>query len=190
MTFDLSTTTVNLDRALDRALGSATAAGIWRLEAAKSTVEFRARTIWGLVPVRGSFRAVEGEGEVAADGAVAGSLIIRADSLDTGNAKRDAHLRGKDFFDAENHPAIVVDVTGADRIGNARLRVSAELQVLGSRRPVAFDAAVLALSDSSAQLRAELVIDRHEFGLSWNQLGMVGRKVTALVVATFARELG
>ena len=179
---------VTLDRALDQALGSGTAAGSWRLDPQKSSVEFRARSIWGLVPVHGTFRTVEGGGRVAADGTVVGALTIGADSLETGNAKRDVHLRGKAFFDVENHPSLVVNISGADRIGNGRLRVAGALQVLAATRPIAFDAAVVALSESTAQLRAELVVDRHEFGLTWNQLGMLTRNVTARVLLSLARD--
>jgi polyisoprenoid-binding protein YceI len=189
MTNDLSPDTpVSLDRALDQALGLGTAAGGWQLDPQKSSVEFRTRTMWGLVPVHGSFLSVEGDGQVESDGDVAGVLTIRADSLDTANAKRDAHLRGKDFFDVERHPSIVLSITGADRIGNARLRLSGDLQVLGNSRPVAFDAEVVALGGSAVQLRAELAVNRYDYGLSWNQLGMVTRKVVARVHANFNRE--
>jgi len=177
-----------LERALDQALGSATAAGTWRLDPQKSTVEIHARTIWGLVPVHGSFSGVEGGGEVESDGTVVGTLTIRADSLDTGNAKRDTHLRGKDFFDVENHPALIVGISGVDRIGNARLRVTGELQVRGAKGPIAFDTEVIALGDSSVRLRGDLVVDRTAFGLTWNQLGMITRRVTARVVLDFVRE--
>ena len=189
MTNDLSPNpAVTLDRALDQALGSGTAAGSWRLDPQKSSVEFHARVLWGLAPVRGTFRIVEGGGRVAADGTVVGALSIGADSLETGNPKRDAHLRGKDFFDVGNHPALVVKISGADRIGNSRLRVAGALQILDATRPIAFDAAVVALSESTVQLRAELVVDRHEFGLTWNQLGMLTRNVTARVLLSLARD--
>ncbi len=165
MTNDLSPNpAVSLDRALDQALGSGTAVGNWRLDPGTSSVEFHTRTMWGLVPVHGKFAAVEGRGAVTGDGTVSGKLTIDAGSLDTGIAKRDVHLRGKDFFDVENHPALVVDVSGFDRIGNGRLRVTGELTVLAGTRPIAFDAVVVALTESTVQLRGELVVDRNDFG--------------------------
>lgn len=182
-----STVASSLDRALDQALGSGTGAGGWRLDPQKSTVEFHSRSIWGLVPVHGAFRTVEGEGQVAPDGTVTGTLTIQADSLDTGHGKRDTHLRSKDFFDVENHPTLTLKITGADRIGNARLHVTAQLQVLGNTREIEFDAEVVALGESSAQLRAEVVIARADFGMTWNQLGMLKPKTTTQVLATFDR---
>ena len=183
-----STLGSTLDRALDQALGSAKGVGDWRLDPQKSTVEFHSRSIWGLVPVKGTFKTFEGEGQVASDGTVTGTLTIQADSLDTGHAKRDKHLRSKDFFDVENHPTLALKIAGADRIGNARLRVTAELQVLGTTKAIEFDAEVVSVGESSVQLRAETVIARADFGMTWNQLGMMKPNTTTQVVVTFTRD--
>ena len=82
----------------------AVATGLWQLDPSATTVAVRQKTMWGLVTVKGAFTAVTGQGEVRADGSAVGTLTLRAASLDTGNAKRDTHLKSADFFDADNHP--------------------------------------------------------------------------------------
>src|SRR6516164_3603105 len=78
--------------------------GNWRLDRRRSTVEFRARHFWGLGTVKGHFDDYDGRLDLGADPAV--ELTIDAASLQTGNRKRDEHLRSADFFDADHHPQV------------------------------------------------------------------------------------
>lgn len=80
--------------------------GLWQLDAGASTVALKHKSMWGLVPVKGVFATVGGGGEVSADGTVTGTLTLDAASIDTKNAKRDAHLRSADFFDVDKYPEI------------------------------------------------------------------------------------
>ena len=63
------------------------------------------KTFWGLLTVRGHFDRFSGSYEVGPDGATI-ELTIDADSLDTGNANRDKHLRSTDFFRVAEHPQV------------------------------------------------------------------------------------
>src|SRR4051794_2514403 len=97
-------------RARDALLSRLTAgefAGVWTLDPTRSTVGLRTRSAWGMVSVKGSFGEVTGEGTVAPDGNVTGSVTIGAGSIDTGNKKRDAHLRSADLLDAAQFPYIL-----------------------------------------------------------------------------------
>ena len=67
----------------------------------------RSKSVWGLVPVKGAFREVTGHGTVTPAGEVSGRIEIGAASVDTGNAKRDKHLRSDDFFLSDNRPGHV-----------------------------------------------------------------------------------
>src|SRR5271163_4316433 len=80
------------------------AGGAWRLDPARSSVEFHVRHFYGLVTVKGSFSRYEGTLKLDPPPAV--ELTIEADSLDTKMAKRDKHLRSSDFFDAANHQQV------------------------------------------------------------------------------------
>ena len=57
--------------------------GGYHLIASRSRITFTARSIWGLLPVRGHFAEVTGTGELSADGRVSGALRIEVASLRT-----------------------------------------------------------------------------------------------------------
>ena len=91
------------------ASGAAVQAGeaTWRLDPAHSSVEFSVKHMM-MTTVRGRFKTVNAKltaDESHPEGCCV-EVEIDAASLDTGVADRDAHLRGPDFFDAENHPKI------------------------------------------------------------------------------------
>jgi hypothetical protein len=67
----------------------------WDVDPDRSRIEFRARSVWGLLPVAGRFRDIGGTLSVGETRALAGMLTINAASVDTSNRLRDAHLRGK-----------------------------------------------------------------------------------------------
>src|SRR3954447_3603263 len=80
------------------------AAGAWRLDPARSGVEFHVRHFYGLMTVKGEFADYDGTLQLGATPAV--ELTIQAGSLNTKMAKRDEHLRSGDFFDVEHHPQV------------------------------------------------------------------------------------
>ncbi|MFG2353513.1 YceI family protein [Streptomyces sp. NPDC048521] len=161
--------------------------GLWQLDPAASTVQLRNKTFWGLSTVKGTFTAVRGEGEVKPDGSATGTLTLDAASLDTKNAKRDTHLRSADFFDADNHPEITFAVTGADRLDGDAVRVAGRLTVRGVTKPLSFTGRLVEVGVDALVLEAEFVVDRTQFGIAWNQLGMVAKSATVTTRLRFTR---
>ena len=80
----------------------------WDIDPDRSRIEFRARSVWGLLPVAGRFRDSGATLSVGETGALAGMLTINAASVDTSNRLRDAHLRGKQFLNVARQPQITV----------------------------------------------------------------------------------
>ena len=161
--------------------------GSWTLDAARSEIRLKSRSMWGMAPVKGTFREVSGSGTVAPDGAVSGTLTVAAGSIDTKVAKRDTHLRSADFFDAGNHPSITFTV---DQITPASegVTVTGSLTVRGRTRPVTFGAGVSAFDGNEAWLDAEVKVNRADYGLTWNQLGMASLHNTIAIHAVFTRR--
>ena len=160
-------------------------AGSWTLDTARSEVRLKSRSMWGLAPVNGVFREVTGNGTVSAAGDVTGTITVAARSVDTKNKKRDEHLRSADFFDAANHPDITFTVDGI-RPGHGGVRVTGSLAVRGRTRPVSFDA-MISSADGETWLDGEVQVNRAEFGLTWNQMGMASMRNTITVHAVFTR---
>ena len=140
----------------------------------------------GLIPVRGVFREVNGSGTVSPDGTATGTLLVAAASIDTQNTKRDTHLRSADFFDSDNHPDI--SFTADDiRPSGQGVAVTGELTVRGRTRPLSFDATASVPGDGEVWLDAEVRVNRADFGITWNVLGMVSQTSTLTVHAVFTR---
>ncbi|GGJ23146.1 YceI family protein [Streptomyces brasiliensis] len=163
------------------------ATGTWQLDPAASTVAVRHKTFWGLATVKGTFTAVTGGGEVGPDGTATGTVTLDAGSLDTKNAKRDTHLRSADFFDADNHPQITFAVRGAELRDGDTAPVDGQLTVRGVSRPQTVTARVTAADASAVTLEAEFTVDRDQFGVSWNQLGMMGGLTKVSATLRFTR---
>lgn len=159
-----------------------------QLDPATSAVKFSHKTFWGLATVRGEFGDLSGTAEILADGSANGRLEIGAHSLNTKNPKRDKHLRSSDFFNTASHPTIVVDVTQAASSDGSSVQANGTLTVAGQTRPLALTAQITEASDQSVTLTAEAGIDRGDFGMTWNQLGMLKGPAHVHVVAKFVKS--
>jgi polyisoprenoid-binding protein YceI len=171
--------------ALRALLQDAKLAGSWALDASRSEVRLKSRSVWGLVPVKGVFRQVSGNGTVSADGDATGTITVTAQSVDTKNNRRDQHLRSADFFDVANHPDIIFTVDGI-RPDNGGVRVTGSLSVRGRTRPVSFDAKVSS-ADGEVTLDGQVQVNRADFGLTWNRMG-TSMHNTITVHAVFTRQ--
>jgi polyisoprenoid-binding protein YceI len=153
------------------------ATGAWRLDSARSSVEFHVRHFYGAMTVKGRFERYDGTLDLAEQPAV--ELKIDADSLDTKLAKRDAHLRSADFFDVEHHPEVRFVSDGATVEGD-RLTVHGRLHAAGQDIPVDVDAAVRRV-DGELEIEATTHADHRELGMTWSPLGIL-RAPSRLVV--------
>jgi polyisoprenoid-binding protein YceI len=161
--------------------------GLWQLDATASTVAVRHKTMWGLVTVKGTFNAVSGQGEVRPDGSAGGTLTLDVASLDTKHKKRDEHLRSADFFDAANHPEITFAARGVQVRDGGTVEVTGQLTVRGISRPQTLGARLVGAAADTLALETEFTVDRAEFGLGWNQLGMMRGLATVTATLHFTR---
>jgi polyisoprenoid-binding protein YceI len=170
-----------------QALHDGTLAGNWTLDPARSQVRLRSKSMWGMVSVKGAFGQVAGAAVITRDGEVSGTLTVGAASLDTRNKKRDDHLRSADFFDAARYPDITFTLDRVQPSGQG-VTVTGSLTVRGQTRPLSFGAAVSSSGGDELRLEAEVQVNRGDFGLSWNQLGMASTDNTITIQAAFTRK--
>jgi polyisoprenoid-binding protein YceI len=143
----------------------------WVIDPARSTVEFRVRNLWGLTTVVGHFSRFDGSYTVRPDGRAV-ELIVDAGSLDTGNRRRDEHLRSSDFFDVEPHPNVRFTASDVTDAGNGALRVRGELEAAGRTVPLSFEAPVHEL-DGELEAEATTLVDQRLLGMIFSPLGML-----------------
>jgi polyisoprenoid-binding protein YceI len=161
-------------------------AGSWTLDAARSQVQLNTRHTWGLRPLHGVFHQVTGNGTVTANGDVTGVITVAAESIDTKNSTRDKHLRSADFFDIVTHPDITFAADGVTP-ADGGVRVTGSLTVRGRTRPASIDAKV-STADGQVSLDGELQVNRADFGLMWNKLGIASMDNTIVIHAVFTRQ--
>ena len=165
------------------------AVGVWTLDPATSVLEFQVKHFWGSVTVRGRFAAVTGRVEVAASGSVSGRIEARSASLDSGNGRRDKHLRSADFFDVANHPTVVFSVAAVELAGEDTVRVTGDLTAAGRTQSITFDARFSNATLEHFTVDGQVTVDRNAgFGMNWSPLGMASSTAVLVVHGEFARS--
>jgi polyisoprenoid-binding protein YceI len=154
----------------------------WVFEPGHTAAEFCARHMM-VTYVRGHFKNVRGHLVFDEANPISGSVevIIDARGLWTGEPDRDAHLRSADFLDVERHPEIRFRGRGGRALGALDWKVDGELTIRGVTRPVTLDVHYLGRwstpwweggVDKGPKIRAgfvaSVIINRHDFGVSWN----------------------
>jgi len=173
--------------ALQAVLADATLAGDWTLDRAWSTIGLRSSALWGLVPVKGVFGQVSGHATVSLTGEVNGTITVAAASIETKNARRDKHLRSADFFATDTFPHITFRVERIQQSGEG-VTVTGTLTVRGRTRPLTFPAKVAVAGPSEVWLNAEIQVNRADFGLIWNLMGIASTQNRITVNAVFAKR--
>ena len=102
--------------------------------------DVRGETLLGTDHGRGRFHSISGHGDVSESGAIGASISIDTASLDTGNRRRDEHLRTADFFDADAHPSVVIATTRVEPGSGAESwSVTADVTAAAHTEPVELD---------------------------------------------------
>lgn len=158
--------------------------GRWQLERRRSSVEFRARHLWGLQTVKGHFENYHGHLDLSATPAI--ELTVDAASVQTGNAKRDQHLRSADFFDVENHPEVQF-VSDTVDIQSDTLTVSGRLSARGQSIPIVLDAQIHRVNHE-LEIDATTSVPHRELGMTWSPLRMIPPHSKLIVTAHLSRN--
>ncbi|MEU2752295.1 YceI family protein [Streptomyces collinus] len=148
--------------------------GDYTIDPAHSTIGFVARHAM-VTNVKGGFQ--DFTGTLHLDGSdpsrSTASIDVVMDSISTGNADRDGHLKSADFFKADEFPAMTFRSTKAEALGGDDYRITGELTILGTTRPLAIDlefngAAKDPFGNERVGFEGKAEILRSEWGLTWN----------------------
>src|SRR5881396_232850 len=141
-------------------LSSSARASAWELDPTPTLIAFSVRNL-SIAHVDGTFRLASGH--VAVDDAdVSRSTIeavIDAASVDTGEPKRDAHLRSADFLDVARYSTIAFRSTRIEQADAGHWKVTGNLTLRGTTRPVLLDVESSRVEGTRASAHVSTTID-------------------------------
>ncbi|MEK6702042.1 MAG: YceI family protein [Planctomycetota bacterium] len=113
-------------------------------------------------------------------------VSVKADSVDTHNTKREAHLSGPEFFNAKQFPSITFKSTGVTKGSDGKFSLSGDMTLLGVTKPVTgsleFTGQKTGPKGSIAGVEAIVKIKRSDFGMTtYIKEGALGDEVTLTV---------
>jgi polyisoprenoid-binding protein YceI len=154
----------------------------WFFEPGHTAAEFCARHMM-ITYVRGHFKNIQGKLIFDPENPRNSRVEVRIDanSIWTGEAQRDAHLRSADFLDAEHYPEITFKGKQVEIAGVHDFRLTGELTIRGVTREAVLKVRYLGQwktpwwedgvdkgPKTRAGFLAETTINRHDFSVSWN----------------------
>ena len=152
----------------------------------RSSIDFRVKHL-GITFVYGRFRHVVGRYLAPSDGPGKADIDIgvRVADIDTGNAVRDGHLRGPDFFDAGKYPWIRFRSVSIESLDAQSFRVLGDLSLHGVTRRITVEAShTSSRADGQGHTRTgfqtKFTILRSDYGMK-KMLGGVGDRVELTV---------
>lgn len=152
----------------------APAPSTWQIDPSHTEVEFAVRHLM-ISTVKGRFGTVQGSVilDPATPEAAKINVSIDMPSIDTREAKRDAHLRSADFFDVEHFPTMTF--TGGTVSGNAEgeFTLQGDLTIRDVTKPVTLAVTFEGAGNdpwggSRRGFSAKGKLNRSDFGLTWN----------------------
>jgi polyisoprenoid-binding protein YceI len=139
--------------------------GTWTLDSVHSSVGYAVRHS-GVSLFRGTVDSFEVQLE---DGKLTGSADVSSITVNDDNLQ--GHLLSPDFFDVERTPRVSFESTSVSRVGD-ELAVEGELEIRGVRQPVTLTGTIAGPVEGPAGekigITQETVIDRTNFGITWN----------------------
>ena len=148
------------------------ASGTYNFDPAHTVIGFGVRHL-GIALVEGRFKDLQGTVEYNADDISKSSVRFSAkiDSIDTGVAARDTHLKSADFFEAEKHPEMTFQSTKVSRV-NGRLNLTGDLTIKGVTKQVSFPFSMTGgIKDPWGGTRfgiaAGTSLNRRDYGINW-----------------------
>jgi polyisoprenoid-binding protein YceI len=141
----------------------------------------------------GVFKEPTGTIDVGTDGSLKLDVAFDLAKLDSGNAKRDEHLRGPDFFNAKQFPKMTFKSTSGTKGADGSYAVKGDLTIKGTTKPieVVFKKVGEGKNPMSGATivgyETEFTVNRLDYGVSYMP-GALGNDVKVVVSLEAAKE--
>ncbi|WP_329467043.1 YceI family protein [Streptomyces sp. NBC_01431] len=157
--------------------------GRYSIDTDSSSITFKSRHFFGLMPVRGTFAIRGGTVEVTEPLSQSRLRVeVEAASFSTGNGQRDRDVRSVKFLDTDRHPLITFVSERVDATS-----VSGTLTACGITRSASLSIVRSEVHTNSFTVRATTRVDRIEFGVTAAR-GMAGRHLDLTLEVTCVRD--
>ncbi|MCH7514935.1 MAG: YceI family protein [Bacteroidetes bacterium] len=160
----------------------------WNVDKAHSTVSFKINHFF--TPVTGRFSEFDID-FVFDPNDLAGSkvkVVIKVNSVNTGNEKRDNDLRSDNFFGSKTYPEMTYESEKIERTDENEYMMHGKLTIKETTKDVAIPFTVLGTMDHPRRkgveimsVKSELKINRNEYGVGtgdWIRTNVVGDEIT------------
>jgi polyisoprenoid-binding protein YceI len=146
----------------------------WNLDPAHSEIQFKVKHLM-VTNVTGRFNdftaEIQTQGENFDDAKITFSAKVQ--SIDTGNADRDNHLRSADFFDAEHYPELSFVSSRFTKISDELFSLEGTMRIKGKEAPLTLQAEYGGkMKDPWGNTKAGFTlsgkINRKDWDLNWN----------------------
>ena len=167
--------------------GARQAEGVWIIDPKYTTVQFTAKLLF-LFTIKGSFADLGGtiKRDPADISHSSVEAVIKGASVETGNKRRDAHLRSADFLDVKEHGEIRFESTRVEK-GRDRdtLRVTGTLTIRGRSHEVVldvneFDRSRSPQGEDVTYYAALKEINRIDYGIKYGRW-IIGRTLKVMI---------
>lgn len=145
----------------------------WALDPTHSEIGFKVKHLM-ITNVSGSFNSFNVVASSEDETFKKADIVFTAeiDSISTNNEQRDGHLKSPDFFDAANHPQLIIKADGLAGDGEDRM-LNGTLTMRGVSKPVSLKVEFGGVAkdpwgNTKAGFTLSGVVNRKDFGLNWN----------------------
>ena len=153
----------------------------WILDKAHTQIQFRVKHLM-ITTVMGGFSSFDASIETEDEDFMTTKIDFTADtdSVSTGNADRDAHIKGPDFFDVANYPKLKFVTTKLEKLGKEKVyKMYGDLTIRNVTKNIGLDVEFAGIvKDPWGNDKAGFIItgkiDRRDFGLKWNVITEAG----------------
>src|SRR5215469_12035124 len=151
--------------------------GTYRIDEGRCLITFRTRHLFGLGPVRGTFRLRSGEIRLAEQvGHSAVRATVDAESFHTGNPARDSAVRSARLLNTAEYPVVTFTSTQVAESGG-RWVVRGRLVVRDAEHPVELAIEQARADGPRLTIVASADIDRYAFGVTAMK-GLAARRLS------------
>ena len=152
----------------------------WTIDPMHSEVHFKVKHLM-ISTVTGSFKKFEGSVETENDDFSGAKISFSADidSIETGMAQRDGHLKSPEFFDVATFPTLSFESKSFEKIDGNEYKLAGDLTLKGITKPVSLNVEfggtmVDFYGNTKAGFDISGKINRQDFGLTWSGVTEAG----------------